>query len=532
MSTPTKVLFLEVDAGDERLLRRWAADGTLPTFRSLLERGLSGSTLAPDGFFIGGLWPSLYTGVTPARHGIYSYIQLKSGTYDFYRCYTGEEILREPFWNLMSRAGRRVAIFDVPLAGLSKEINGIHSVEWGAHDPNYDFCGWPADFEADVRKRFGLHPLTQSCNAYGRTPEDFVALRDTLINGVRKKSELTRHYLAQGGWDFFAQVFTESHCIGHQCWHLHDPQNPAYDREIAALTGDPVREVYVAIDRAIREILAEVSDDTIVVVLAAHGMSHRTGVQFLLPEILERLGVAVRREVDSGVLGRVDDALTRIWQHTPGFGKRALSGYRDTLRAWFDNRIDGPPLPPHIRQLDPSKSRCFLTDNGFPTSGLRLNLVGREPSGLIEPGPDEDAFCAKLSADLLDLVDTDTGIPLVKEVFRTKDRYEGEYLDRLPDLVVIWNEEHVLGSASCGNPTGSTARVHSNKIGTVEGVNTYVRTGDHRPQGMFVALGPGIRAGQLDRTVSIMDFAPTFCALLDVELEDIDGHTIAEIMPT
>jgi predicted AlkP superfamily phosphohydrolase/phosphomutase len=64
----------------------------------------------------------------------------------------------------------------------------------------------------------------------------------------------------------------------------------------------------------------------------------------------------------------------------------------------------------------------------------------------------------------------------------------------------------------------------------IEGVNNYGRTGDHRPQGLFVAFGPGITAGHMSRTVSVMDFAPTFCALLGVEMMDVDGKLIAEIV--
>ena len=235
MAAASKLLFLEIDAGDRELIRRWADDGTLPTFRRLLTHGLVGDTLSLEGFFVGATWPSLYTGVNPARHGIHSLLQQKPGTYEFALCPTGEHVKREPFWNALSRAGCRVAILDIPLSGISRDLNGIQSVEWGSHDSNYGFCASPADFEADVRRRFGTNPLTESCNAYGRTPADFVEFRELLCESVRAKSALTRHYLGQGGWDFFAQVFTESHCVGHQCWHLHDSAHPGYDSAITAM---------------------------------------------------------------------------------------------------------------------------------------------------------------------------------------------------------------------------------------------------------------------------------------------------------
>jgi arylsulfatase A-like enzyme len=46
---------------------------------------------------------------------------------------------------------------------------------------------------------------------------------------------------------------------------------------------------------------------------------------------------------------------------------------------------------------------------------------------------------------------------------------------------------------------------------------------------MFIATGPGITPGRLDRVVSVMDFAPTFCAALDVKADGFDGVPIPEI---
>jgi predicted AlkP superfamily phosphohydrolase/phosphomutase len=149
---------------------------------------------------------------------------------------------------------------------------------------------------------------------------------------------------------------------------------------------------------------------------------------------------------------------------------------------------------------------------------------------LLEPGAEADAFCDRLADDLLAIVDLETGIRMVKDVRRTDDEYRGEYRDTLPDLLVAWNDEHRLGSARCGNPAGSRLRLYSERMGTVAGTNRYVRTGDHRPEGMFVATGPGVSPGRVGRTVSVMDFAPTFCELLGTTLPDTDGVPIAELL--
>ena len=531
MTAPTEILLLEVDAGDKHLLLEWARAGVLPNFAALLDRGLVGHTAAPRGFFVGSIWPSFYTGVSPARHGIHSLAMLRPGTYEVAHLTTGEHVKREPFWNYLSRAGKRVAVLDIPLSGISEEINGIQTVEWGSHDENYGFRTWPRSLKAEIRSKFGLHPLDGGCNRDHRTPADFRDLRDTLVRGVRTKAELTRHYLRQGGWQFFAQVFTESHCVGHQCWHLHAPDHPGHEAEVAKLTGDPVRDVYVAIDAAIGQILSEVGPDTKVIVLAGHGMAHKYGAQFLLHEILIRLKLAEPRAPVTGVASpprprdRLDAALAWGWRRLPDAVKGSLGSVRGRLRGWIDGP-DGVPAP----KLDHARSRCFIVDNGFAVGGIRFNLVGREPAGLVRRGGEIDALCALLERELLDIRDLETGKPVVAAVTRTRDLYDGEHLDLLPDLLVEWNSELALGTANAGKAGSGRMRIGSHAIGVIEGENRYCRTGEHRPEGLFVAVGGGIKPGKIERTVSIMDFAPTFTRLLGVELPNVDGTPVEELL--
>ena len=80
-----------------------------------------------------------------------------------------------------------------------------------------------------------------------------------------------------------------------------------------------------------------------------------------------------------------------------------------------------------------------------------------------------------------------------------------------------------------GGGAASVVRAHSPRIGVVEGVNTYGRTGEHRLEGLLIAAGPGIPAGRIDRPVSVLDFAPTIGALLGVELPAGEGQIVPEL---
>ena len=515
-----KVALLGIDAGNRYLIERWAAEGAMPALQSLLRKGLRGNTMSLPGLFTGATWPSFQTGVNPAKSGVYSWMQLAPGSYEPYRCLTGERLRRRPFWRYLSDAGRRVTILDVPLSGLTEGLNGVQTVEWGAHDAQYGFTTWPHALAREIEARFGRHPLHDICNG-DRDTAGYVEFRDKLVRGIATRADITRHFVRRGDWNFLAQVWSESHCVGHQCWHIHDPSHPRHDAAQAREVGDPLKQVYVAIDAAIGEVLRTLDDDTTVIVLASHGMGYKYGPQFLLEKILLALGVAAPASAPPPaaearrIRDNFDPLLTWGWQHVPAALRELLQPIRAPLRDYM--LPDRKPRPPLV---NPAESKCFVVENNHAHGGIRVNLAGREPNGRIARGPDLDAFCADLTRDLLDIVDLDSGHRVVARVLRTDDLYRGEHRDLLPDLLVEWSSHAPI----------SKIRLGSDKIGEIVGEYRFCRSGDHFPDGMFVATGPGIRPGTLEGTVSIMDFAPTFCRMLDVDLPDVDGRPIDELV--
>ena len=525
MTGPTRLLVLGIDAASPDLLDAWIADGTLPNLRALASRGVVGRTRGVDGFHIGSTWPSLYTGTDPSHHGVHYLVQLVPGTYQLRYSATDEFVRGEPFWRTLSNAGQRVAVLDVPLSRLDTDLNGVHVVEWGGHDSVYGFQCAPGDYGRDLAARYGTHPLGGSCDAIRRSAEDYGAFLDRLEVGVTKKLAWTKELLARRGWDLFMQVFTEAHCTGHQCWHLHDASHPAHDPTIASTLGDPLRRIYRSIDGAIGQLVAAAGNDTPVVVFSAHGMSHWYGAQFLLEAMLVRLGVTAplpgAPQDSAGVRGLARSA----WRTLPASVRGPIYSVRQRL-AGAESRTSQPPA----FSVDAARSLCFPLNNGLAVGGIRLNLVGREPEGRLHAGAEADAFVARLTADLLGIVDDRTGGPLVRRVVRTAECYGGPMLDHLPDLLVEWSDEIPTGSTGLNGGRGALVRANSPKIGVIEGRNDYTRTGEHRPGGWFVTAMPGVAPRPLGREVSLLDLAPTFARLVGVDMPASQGRVVEEVI--
>jgi predicted AlkP superfamily phosphohydrolase/phosphomutase len=286
-----------------------------------------------------------------------------------------------------------------------------------------------------------------------------------------------------------------------------------------------MRRVYQRIDEAIGRIMAEAGDAT-VIVFSAHGMSHWYGAQFLLPQILEKLGASVAIPRPALTVKRAAHlVLLAAWKALPPAIRRPVRALRRAVSGPEVAAVSKPVIP-----ADVTRSRCFVHPNGLAVGGIRLNIAGREPDGLLQPGKEVEEFTTWLVQSLLEINDERTGKPVIERVRRTADLYDGEFLDTLPDLLVEWSDAVPTGSLGVANGVGARVRVSSPKIGIVEGDNDFSRTGEHRPGGWLAASGAGIAHGRFEQRPSLMDIAPTLTAMLGVTLPNSDGQPIEELL--
>ena len=290
---------------------------------------------------------------------------------------------------------------------------------------------------------------------------------------------MTRFLLDQADWDVFMVVFGESHCVGDQCWHLHDGDHPAHNAAIAGVIGDPVCDVYERLDAALGHLLAGVSLDTEVLVLLSHGMGPHYDGSFLCTDVLRRLELAWDRQPSRWAGAR--DRLAHGWNHV---ARRLRLRPRNT---WV---VDG--------------SRPFFrAPNAGLCSAIRINVVGREPAGTVAPGDEYEKLCSALEAEFLSLVNVEARERAVRRVLRPVAMFDGPKVAEMPDLFVEWRQESPIRSLA--SPT----------VGRIDGERGGHRTGDHRRDGLLLRRGAAA-AGDTADVVAACDIARATCALLDV----------------
>ncbi len=493
MVTPPKVLFIGLDAADPALLAQGCDAGWLPILQSLRSDGAWMKVKTPRGFGDGAIWPSLFTGVNPGRHGRYFYRQIKVGTYDIEDFVEDTDFGYRPFWENLSQTGRRVAVIDIMKAPVTKAINGIQIADWTTHDRSGPTRSSPAQLASEVIARYGSDPFSGITDMHKqRTAEEYKSLRDVMIDRVHTKTSLCERYLKQDSWDLFMMSYADPHDIGHQCWHFHEPTHALYDRRWVEQHGDPVKDVYMALDSAIGKLLNCVGPRTTIVVFAGPGMEPDYSGNYLFEKILRRIDG--RPDRDKNLIPHA--IVSRLW---PAAFKR------------FGEHINRAKS-----MYSMSRRKCFEVPHNENAGGVRINVAGREPAGCVQPGAEYEKVCSSITRDLLDLVNVDTEKPVIKEVVRIADECHGERLETLPDLLAIWSREAPIRA------------VTSPKIGIVTGTRVIgARTGDHNSDCALYIQGPGVTRRGLINPISVEDIAPTITSMLDFTLPNCDGAPIA-----
>jgi len=122
--------------------------------------------------------------------------------------------------------------------------------------------------------------------------------------------------------------------------------------------------------------------------------------------------------------------------------------------------------------------------------GLRLNVKGREPSGIVSADAYE-GLREEIRLALLGATEPQSGQRVVDRVWRREEIYQGPFFDRMPDLVFALSP-------------GFAASQAQQRLWSATGW----ASGDHSLDGILVAWGPGVVAGPVTGA-ELIGVAPT-----------------------
>jgi predicted AlkP superfamily phosphohydrolase/phosphomutase len=228
-------------------------------------------------------------------------------------------------------------------------------------------------------------------------------------------------------------------------------------------------------------------------IVSDRGLQANHGGHQLMEEALVRMGFMARRGPPAAQGKRTGGLLSK--HAIRQLGRRVLpERVRHSLKPWYRRTIGEPP------PVDETRSQVFF-EPGVSNSYLRVNLVGREPNGIVHPA-EYNRLLRRIQRELYALVDSATGTPVVNKVYYPQRMYPGGQGDSLPDVSIDWSAQHRVDA------------IQSSTIGVVEQPFTDQRSGSQRNAAFLLCHGPGFRNRPIGVEADARQLAPTvFCLL-------------------
>ena len=518
-----RLIVLHLEAAEPSLIEQWCEEGKLPHINKIKQQGSYGR-LDPPGYIDSGcVWPTFSTGTNPGKHGMGFYPrQLQTGTYSIIKKYA-TDLIGEHFWETIDKAGKEVIVMDMPLTYPKKDFLGKMICNWGDEHASYKASSNPPELIQEILEKYGQNKLNDWYQNSLLSKEEWKELGETIIEAIQLRTQVVLDLISANQWELAVLNFGEIHWAGHMAWHLHDPSHPEYDQDIANHCGDILFNSYAALDESLGKIINSLPKDTNLCMMSALGMGAQVGGEMLLNEILEKLGLTPEtKEETQGIFSSIKKKLLP--------GKLSM-----TSAVQQTEKIFSPKLMMAAKKVVPTKmwdkwTRRFLDlgnsrakSKAFQVPGdhsglIRINLKGREPKGLIQPGKEYNELCDFIIRELKQITDPQDGSFIVKDVVKIQNKLSGDMIDHMPDLAVIWRENKII------------EKIQSPTFGTITNKEYHKRSGGHINSGFWIISGPDFPSGKTLPEHNLLDVAPTILKYFDVAIDqNLDGKWVDQL---
>jgi len=408
-----KVLVIGIDGLDPDLIMKWQSD--LPSFRKIIKEGYAGKTesvFPPDSV---AAWATIFTGKTPAQHGIMEHVNYLYGNN---RNVKIPNLKGKTFWDLASKEKKKVCIINPFLAYPVWPVNGV--MISGPVFVSGDIQSYPPLVlpEEDMPEIGGITDFPTKKNL-----DEFIK---------KNKLDIEKLYLFSSekfnkdNYDLCFVTFLQLERIQHFLWRYTDPGDCTYPGPNKY--SESIKEFYQLLDKIIGRYIGGMDSHTTLMVISDHGHGRRCTKVVNINEILRRAGylkskVGRFKFLDKKYLLEK----TKLWILEMVY-RFDLEDIMYSITKYIPNR----------KKL---KRSTFITDNGASLASTST-FAGTNPFGgitihrenLDQIGMDYETFQIKVM-DTLQGYRDETGMPLFKRLMRREVVDEGPFLNIYPDIL-------------------------------------------------------------------------------------------------
>jgi predicted AlkP superfamily phosphohydrolase/phosphomutase len=513
-----RILIIGLDSATFDLIEPWAAQGYLPQLARLMAEGSHGplaSTLQPT---TAPAWTTFMTGVNQGEHGLYDFVRRRADSYNV-EVTNSTHVKAPTFFEIASRYGQHVISVNMPYTFPPRPVNGV--MVGGPFAPAFTReVVYPPELFETIKTIAPDYFILTEYNPRAADPQ--AAYAQALLHEVELRKTVVAQLMQTLPWDVCAVVTMATDEVQHTFWQC----MTAPDDDPLAQYREVIREVYQRVDQLIGHLIELAANDgtgrpTIVMVLSDHGAGSLRWMINLNQWLAEAGYLKFQTEKAGALKSARADGLQRLMQTY----KRVLpTSLRESIRARLGaqrfHRLKGEFESALVTAVvDWKQTRAYSLGAG---GNLFINLAGREPQGVVQPGAEYEQVCAALIEQLQQLRDPETGAYIVECVHHREEIYHGAELEHAPDLIVRWRDHTCWGRGLYGNQTPVFEAQRQFDF------SDQPLSGTHRPEGVLILWGPAIRSGVLITGARLIDLAPTILALLGLPVPEImDGSVLA-----
>lgn len=510
----SRIIIIGLDGATWNIIDPLIMSGELPNLSRLRQSGTSGILRTTQIPVSPSAWTSFMTGRRPENHGIFDFSKRKAGSYDTVPNSTKDRI-GKTFWKVMGDSGKEVCVINVPMTYPVESVNGIMISGFPTPEELNDFT-YPKELLDELKGEFGpdlrLQPIIGQ-----HDEERFLDEMDLITENTYKVS---RYLMDKKNWDLFMTVFVGPDALSHAYWKYMDKSHVLYNEKAPQKFKNAIENCYRAVDKRIGDLLKSVNEKTAVFVVSDHGFGPLHFGFNLNTWLMKKRYLSLRRGLGTSFRKMTFKMRFSSYNILKILKKLGIIGL-----AQNEAYSDGGSILTRIyrtmvlseKDIDWSKTRAYEMGN---IGQIYLNLVGREPSGIIRDDKERSIVVAKIMNDLKEIEHDYCDGPVFDTILEKKEAFPSSTpLDDAPDI--IFYRHDIKYSVNRFFEFGSK------DIFT----KTPVWSGTHTPDGIFICSYPGyIMEDQIRKDTSIIDIAPTILSLFGIPISnDTDGAPLKDI---
>jgi len=254
-----------LDGSPYPLIQSYTEKGFMPNLAAILKRGsfLQMESSIPEISSVA--WSSFITATNPAEHGIYGFMDLKPGSYQFYFP-NYKDIKAKTLWAGFAEKNKSSVVLNIPSTYPARPVKGVLTAGFVAIDLEKATTP-PAAYQ--YLKSIGY----QTDINVGKARKDTGYLLESIHDNLQKRITAFDHFWEKEDWDFFIGVITETDRLHHFLWPAAEDENHKYHSDFV--------DFYKKVDQYIGKVYDRLEEDTTFFALSDHGFCNITTEVYL-----------------------------------------------------------------------------------------------------------------------------------------------------------------------------------------------------------------------------------------------------------